>query len=108
MLVPNLLTKVLVATLPSMLQEKISDKKIEAETKVLRAQDQSVYFFSRLNQLRAAHGDERRNRNPIKTIRRRMSSSSVGASSSICSGTVRTDEDDSIDNMSVNTLTYTL
>ena len=107
MVVPNMLTKVLAATIPSMLQEKISDKKIEAETKVLRAQDQSVYFFSRLNQLRAAQGDERRNRNPIKTIRRRMSSSSVGTSS-ICSGTVKTEEDDSIDNMSVNTLTYTV
>jgi hypothetical protein len=86
-----------------MLAERMCDKKIDAETKVLKAHDQALYFFSKLNQLRAAQIDEKRaSRNPIKNIRKRMSS----AGSSVGSGSFRSEEDDSIDSRSTNPHDY--
>ncbi len=80
----------------------MADKKIDAETKVLKAHDQALYFFAKLNQLRAAQVDEKRaNRNPIKNIRKRMS-----AGSSVGSGSVRSEEDDSVDSPAMCTYTY--
>ena len=104
MLVPNLITNVLAGTIPIMLAERMSDKKIDAETKVLKAHDQALYFFSKLNQLRAAQIDEKRtSRNPIKSFRRRMS-----AGSSVGSGSLRSEEDDSIDSPSTSSYAHDL
>lgn len=100
--VPNLVTNVLTGTICTMLQEKMADKKIDAETKVLKAHDQALYFFAKLHQLRAAQIDEKRsNRNPIKNIRKRMS-----AGSSVGSSSLRSEEDDSIDSRSTGTHIY--
>jgi hypothetical protein len=92
LLVPNLITNILAGTIPTTLDEKMADKKIDAETRVLKANDQAIFFFTKLNQLRAAQVDEKRERrNPIKNIRKRMSS---GAGSSVGSGSLRSEDDD--------------
>ena len=58
----------------------MSDKKIEAETKVLRSGEQSIYFYKKLKELRNTdQWDQRINLNPIKTIYKRMSSSNSAA-----------------------------
>lgn len=60
----------------------IAHKKIDAETKVNKASDQAMYFFSTLNTLRIQSDEKRSNRNPINKIRKRMSSqSSLGSGS---------------------------
>jgi hypothetical protein len=100
--VPNMLTSLLAATIPKMLDEKMADKKIDAETKVLRAKDQSFYFYSKLNQLRTEEWDQKGSRNPIRTLRRRMSGSSLG-------GTPPRYEDEvSLDATSVSTFSVPL
>ena len=81
----------------------MADKKIDAETKVLKAHDQALFFFTKLNQLRAAPVDEKRERrNPIKNIRKRMSS----AGSSVGSCSVRSEDDDSVDTPTSCSHTY--
>lgn len=69
-----MLTSLLAATIPKMLNDKMADKKIEAETKVLRAKDQSAYFYPKLNKLRTEEWDQKSTRNPISNFRRRISS----------------------------------
>ncbi|KAG7342030.1 hypothetical protein IV203_007122 [Nitzschia inconspicua] len=92
---PNMVTSLLAATVPKMLAEKMSDKKIDAETKVLRAAEQALYFYEKLNELRSSdHWDQRFTLNPIKTIYKRMSSSSTTCS--ITSGTAQPEEDESL------------
>ncbi|MGK3752514.1 MAG: hypothetical protein ACI8RD_004818 [Bacillariaceae sp.] len=64
-----------------MLGDEMSDKKIDAETKVHKASEQSIYFFSTLNKLREMHKEEKRiekriNRNPIYQIKKRIGSQS--------------------------------
>lgn len=73
----------MIATIiPQILGENIADKKIDAETKVNKASEQAIYFFSTLNKLRMQSDEKRLNRNPIKKIRKRMSSqSSIGSAS---------------------------
>ena len=59
------------------------DKKIDAETKVHKASEQAIYFFSTLHKLRTMQLDEKRiNRNLIKKIRKRMSSQSSAGNGS--------------------------
>ena len=99
-----MLTSLLAATIPKMLNDKMADKKIDAETKVLRARDQSAYFYKKLNQLRTEDWDQKGTRNPIRTFRRRMSSGSTG-------GTVppRFEEEVvSLDSSSVSTFNFSL
>jgi hypothetical protein len=93
--VPNMVTSLLAATVPKMLKEKMADKKIEAETKVLRSREQSIYFYKKLNELRSTdHWDQRFTLNAIKTIYKRMSSSSSVSNSTV--GTALPEEDESL------------
>ena len=72
---------IIATIIPQILGENIADKKIDAETKVNRASEQAIYFFETLNTLRM-RSEEKKSRNPINKIRRRMSSqSSVGSGS---------------------------
>jgi hypothetical protein len=91
-----MVTSLLAATIPKMLEEKMSDKKIDAETKVLRCKEQSIYFFEKLRELRSTdQWDQRFNLNPIKTICKRMSSSSsLTSASNVTVGTSQTEEDE--------------
>lgn len=72
----------------------MSDKRIEADIKVLKAEEQAIYFFSKLNQLRQEEV-QRTSRNPVKKLRRRISSfnssTSVGSSEKL-----RSDEEESV------------
>jgi hypothetical protein len=83
LLVPKVLAGILATIIPKMLGDEMSDKKIDAETKVHKASEQSIYFFSTLHKLREMHKDEKRiNRNPIYQIKKRIGSqSSVGSGS---------------------------
>lgn len=92
--VPNMVTSLLAATIPKMLQEKMSDKKIEAESKVLRSREQSVYFYKKLSEMRETDNwDQRFTLNPIKTICKRMSSSSSSSSGVIVAAAPIEDEE---------------
>jgi hypothetical protein len=92
-----MVTSLLAATVPKMLEEKMSDKKIEAETKVLRSKEQSIYFYKKLKELRSTdQWDQRFNLNPIKTIYRRISSSS--SASNLTAGTAESEEEESLSN----------
>mmetsp|Transcript_20543 Transcript_20543/g.33030 ORF Transcript_20543/g.33030 Transcript_20543/m.33030 type:complete len:244 (+) Transcript_20543:171-902(+) len=104
---PHLLTTLLAATIPKMLQSKMSNKKIEAETKVLKAQDQPIYFQKKVNQLRASQADEKWNMNPFKTFRR-SSSSTCSTVSSSSSRTLRTEEESSVDSLSTGRFTLNI
>mmetsp|Transcript_14776 Transcript_14776/g.41173 ORF Transcript_14776/g.41173 Transcript_14776/m.41173 type:complete len:149 (-) Transcript_14776:443-889(-) len=67
----------LASMMPQIIAETLSDKKIDAETKVNKASEQAVYFFSTLNKLRTTLADEKRsNRNPINKIRKKITSGS--------------------------------
>lgn len=80
---PKVLVGILATIIPRMLGDEMSDKKIDAETKVNKPSEQSLYFFETLNKLRTNHLDEKRiNRNPINKLRKRISSqSSLGNNS---------------------------
>lgn len=76
---PKVLASMIATEIPQILGESIADKKIDAETKVNKASDQAIYFFSTLNKVRM-QADEKKRKNPIKKIRKRMSGqSSVGS-----------------------------
>jgi len=63
--------------MPQTLGENLSDKKIDAETKINKASEQAIYFFSTLNKLRTTQLEGKRtNYNPINKFRKRMSSQS--------------------------------
>ena len=80
-IVPKVLASIIATIIPQILGENIAYKKIDAETKVNKASDQAIYFFSTLNRLRMQSDEKRFNRNPFK-IRKRMSSqSSMGSGS---------------------------
>ena len=80
-IVPKVLASMIATMIPQILGENIADKKIDAETKVNKASEQAIYFFSTLNRLRMQSDEKRSNRNPFK-IRKRMSSqSSMGSGS---------------------------
>lgn len=80
--VPKVLASTIATIIPQILGENIADKKIDAETKVNLASEQAVYFFSILKQIRTKSDEKRSKRNPIKKIRKRMSSqSSIGSGS---------------------------
>jgi len=79
--VPKKVAGIIATIMPQILGENIANKKIDAETKVNRASEQAIYFFETLNTLRM-RSEEKKSRNPINKIRRRMSSqSSVGSGS---------------------------
>jgi len=79
---PKVLASTIATIIPQILGENIADKKIDAETKVNLASEQAVYFFSILKQIRTKSDEKRSKRNPIKKIRKRMSSqSSIGSGS---------------------------
>ena len=79
--VPKKVAGIIATIIPQILGENIANKKIDAETKVNRASEQAIYFFETLNTLRM-RSEEKKSRNPINKIRRRMSSqSSVGSGS---------------------------
>jgi hypothetical protein len=80
--VPKVLASTIATIIPQILGENIADKKIDAETKVNLASEQAFYFFSILKQIRTKSDEKRSKRNPIKKIRKRMSSqSSIGSGS---------------------------
>jgi hypothetical protein len=54
----------------------MASKKVEAETKVLDGKSQARYFYSKLKEVRELE-EIRKNKNPIRKIRKKMS---VGAS----------------------------
>lgn len=95
----------LAGTISTTLDEKMADKKIDAETKVLKAHDQAIFFFAKLNQLRTSQEDERRERrNPIKSIRKAITS----AGSSVGSSSLRSEDDYSVDTPSTSAHSYDL
>jgi len=78
---PKVLASTIATIIPQILGRNIADKKIDAETKVIKASEQAFFFFSTLNKLRIQSDEKRSNRNPFK-IRKRMSSqSSLGSGS---------------------------
>ncbi len=80
-IVPEVLSSTIATIIPQILGANIANKKIDAETIVNQACDQAVYFFSTLHKLRT-QSDEKRSRNPITKIRKRISSqSSIGSGS---------------------------
>lgn len=80
--VPKVLASTIATIIPQILGENIADKKIDAETKVNLASEQATYFFSTLKIIRTQSDEKRSNRNPIKKIRKRMSSQSSRSSGS--------------------------
>jgi hypothetical protein len=74
--VPKQVMKHLAVEMPAMLEEKMASKKVEAETKVLDGKSQARYFYSKLKEVRELE-EIRKNKNPIRKIRKKMS---VGAS----------------------------
>ena len=86
---PSLITTLLVDYIPKLLEERMVDKKIEAETKVLKAEDQAPYFFGKLAQVRQE--EKSSGGGSLKKFRRAFSNMSVSSdrSSSIASGQQR-------------------
>mmetsp|Transcript_48733 Transcript_48733/g.117896 ORF Transcript_48733/g.117896 Transcript_48733/m.117896 type:complete len:338 (-) Transcript_48733:204-1217(-) len=82
---PTMLTTLLVDYIPQLLEERMVDKKIEAETKVLKAEDQAPYFFGKLAQVRQ---EEKSGGGTLKKFRRAFSNMTVSSdrSSSVASG----------------------
>jgi len=79
---PKVLSSMIATIIPQSLGENIAHKRIDAETKVNKASEQAIYFFSTLRKLRIQSDEKRSNRNVINKIRRRMSSqSSIGSGS---------------------------
>jgi hypothetical protein len=90
---PSTLTSVLVEYVPTLLQERMSDKKIEADTEVLKAEDQAAYFFSKLSQVRQ---EDKQRGSTMKKFRRAFSSMSAssgvggGGGGPACGGSTNT------------------
>lgn len=93
---PKVLAGILTTTIPKVIGDEMSAKKIDAETKVCKSDEQSVYFFSTLNNLREKYLEEKRmNRNPINKLRKSLSSqSSTGDSIQSLNSMYSVDGDD--------------
>ena len=69
--VPNLVMKYLAVEMPKIIEEKMASKKVEADTQVLREENQARYFYAKLKEVRDQQ-EVRKARNPIRKIRQTM------------------------------------
>ena len=60
--------------LPKILEEKIAEKKVKAETKVLKAKYQARYFFSKLRELHQLE-ESRKMKNRIRGFKKKLAPS---------------------------------
>ena len=76
---PNLVTKQLTETMPKLVDERMAQSKITAETKVNIRSKQEEYFQMKLEELSNVIEARKQNK-PLRKIRRRLSLSNVGES----------------------------
>lgn len=63
--------KYLAVEMPKIVEEKMASKKVEADTKVLKEENQAKYFYAKLKEVRGQQ-EVRKARNPIRKIRQTM------------------------------------
>lgn len=77
--VPNLVTKQLTETMPKLIDERMAQSKITAETKVNIRSKQEEYFQMKLEEISIERETRKQNKS-LRKIRRRLSSSNIGDS----------------------------